>query len=100
MRPGEGLLELLQLEAGKGRPIPALFPLRSKVVDLSLTFRARRCRPGMCTILFWSHFLGRNAHLGLLMALACLLVSLAYLGHLLTRLAHAGAARAARRTRL
>uniref|UniRef100_A0A182JJT6 Uncharacterized protein n=1 Tax=Anopheles atroparvus TaxID=41427 RepID=A0A182JJT6_ANOAO len=39
VRPGERLLELLELEAGEGRPVAALLPLRREVVPAVVAVR-------------------------------------------------------------
>ena len=102
MSSRESFLEFLQLKAGEGSPVSALLPLRRKVIDLGLAFRAGRRCSRVVTLLLGSHFLRRDSHWS---GLGCrcggwwcrLLVSL--LARLLQALIHlTRATRAARRT--
>lgn len=63
MCPGEGLLKFLQLEAGKGRSVAALFSLGRVIVRLRLTLGAGRRRSWMDTLFFGFHFFSGDAHL-------------------------------------
>lgn len=106
VRPGEGLLELLQLEAGKGRPVATLLSLGREVVGLGFALGAGWRRSRMRALFLGSSdFFRGDAHLSglkgrcrrrLLMRLRVRL-----LAHLLAHLSHlTRAACAARRTRL
>lgn len=109
VRPREGFLELLQLEAREGRSVATLFPLRGEFVRLGFALRAGRGRSRMSALFVGPHLFRGDAHLdglrrrrrrrrrgGLLVRLRVRL-----LAHLLAHLSHlARAARAARRTRL
>lgn len=64
MRPGEGLLELFQLKAGKGRSVTALFSLGREVVGLRFALGARRRRSRMSALFLGPHLLRGDAHLG------------------------------------
>lgn len=64
MRPGEGLFELFQLKAGKGRSVTALLSLGREVVGLRFAFGASRRRSRMSAFLFGPHLLRGDAHLG------------------------------------
>lgn len=64
MRPGEGLFQLLQLEAGKGRSVATLLSLRRKVVGLRLALGAGRRRSRVGALFLGPYLLGRDAHLG------------------------------------
>lgn len=64
MRPGEGLFELFQLKAGKGRSVTALLSLGRKIVGLRLAFGASRRRSRMSTFFLGPHLLRGDAHLG------------------------------------
>ena len=101
MRPGEGLLELLELEAGEGGAVPALLALGREVVDVGLALGARGRGPGVRALLLGAHLVRRDAHvraLRLLRRRGCRPRELA--GELRARPAHARAARAARRASL
>lgn len=63
MSSRESFLEFLQLEAGEGSPISALFPFRCKVVDLGLAFRAGRRCSRVVALFLGSHFFRRDSHL-------------------------------------
>lgn len=108
MRPREGFLELLQLEAREGGSVAALLPLRGEIIRLGLALGAGRGRSRMSAFFLGPHLFRGDAHLdGLRRSRGrCrrrLLVRLRVrlLAHLLAHLSHlARATRAARRTRL
>lgn len=63
MSSRESFLEFLQLEAGEGSPISALFPFRREVVDLRLAFRAGRRCSRVVALFLGSHLFRRDSHL-------------------------------------
>lgn len=63
MRPGEGLLELFQLKAGKGRSVTALFSLGREVVGLRFALGAHRRRSRMSALFLGPHLLRGDTHL-------------------------------------
>jgi len=71
VRPGESLLELLQLEAGKGRPVATLLPLGRKIVGLRLALGAGWRRSRMGALFLGPHFLRGDAHLSGLRRCRC-----------------------------
>lgn len=63
MRPGEGFLELLQLEAREGRPVATLLPFRGELIRFGFALGAGRRRSRMAAFFLGSHIFRGDAHL-------------------------------------